>query len=811
MIDFIRKGKSTSDATATANDIINPKTAYVNNEKITGSIQTEMLQTSLSLANETLALQATNNYVLDYDTENNIVASATTNNNITAFDVKTETTNKTIQVSEAFGGYSYLKALTFVKEINSNEIQALCLIADSNNNCRIGLLCLDDSLNVTENTIVSTSVNLKYTTSCSIIYNFAKDVYTIITDYGRYDRILKVTLCKILNGNISIILKYDILYENENIENIYCRYVHGSWSPNGEHLSLMLEFPMGPYNQRRYGFTISNFNSGLTSVSNFLVGNEYRNSSISKYKRTFLNDDYIICGNIVYKFNTNSLEQYKTINLSEITSRNIYDYDIVLNGRFYLYFAINTTSIYVYSFDDAMNFTYIKTIPFTVIAADMYYNRTLAEAKFYKENGVKYSEDNVVKILYTTSESPDFASLERNTVKYYNTTDATNTSSSNLLEGKIAYGQNGKIVGTMPNNGALNYNATTSQQIIPAGYTSGGTIEASPVTQTDYDAMLGNCIDVVGDTIVTNNLAYIESSGSQHINTNIVPNNNTLIELSIKKSGNVIDWERICGIKDVFEIMRDDTANFMLKINNTELSSSISISNTKFSKLRFGKGNVYLDDELLYNYSQTFSTSSMFYLFFANGADRHGSFQLEYCKIYQNDDLVRDFVPMLDSNNEICLYDKVSETYFYNQGSGSFTSGQRLVSEDLNDYINKIETEKEEKITPDNIKKDVQIFDITGTYEGSGVTPDTTISNGDYGLETATSGEGDNDIGYKFFTNANTQSKLYETGSIVEVHITNELLAQVLGITADKLKSGEVICGIEGTYSGEANNVVEEE
>lgn len=40
MIGFINKGKSrdTSDATATADDLLNPKTAYVDGEKITGAI-----------------------------------------------------------------------------------------------------------------------------------------------------------------------------------------------------------------------------------------------------------------------------------------------------------------------------------------------------------------------------------------------------------------------------------------------------------------------------------------------------------------------------------------------------------------------------------------------------------------------------------------------------------------------------------------------------------------------------------------------------------------------------------------------------
>lgn len=129
---------------------------------------------------------------------------------------------------------------------------------------------------------------------------------------------------------------------------------------------------------------------------------------------------------------------------------------------------------------------------------------------------------------------------------------------------------------------------------------------------------------------------------------------------------------------------------------------------------------------------------------------------------------------------------------------------------DLQNNLNLILQEKQTKIIPENIKKDIQIFDVVGTYDGTGTTPDTTIQNGDYGLETATSGELDNDIGIKLFTNANTQSKLYEVGSIVEMHITNELLAQVLGITADKIKSGEVICGIEGTYTGNSS-IVEEE
>ena len=107
-------------------------------------------------------------------------------------------------------------------------------------------------------------------------------------------------------------------------------------------------------------------------------------------------------------------------------------------------------------------------------------------------------------------------------------------------------------------------------------------------------------------------------------------------------------------------------------------------------------------------------------------------------------------------------------------------------------------------LTADKIVSGNSILGVTGTAS-AGTTADEKIGYDEYGLENMSSGELDNDTGFKFFGNANTQSKLYEVGSIVEVHISNELMAQVLGITADKIKSGEVICGIEGTYTGEAS------
>ena len=39
-------------------------------------------------------------------------------------------------------------------------------------------------------------------------------------------------------------------------------------------------------------------------------------------------------------------------------------------------------------------------------------------------------------------------------------------------------------------------------------------------------------------------------------------------------------------------------------------------------------------------------------------------------KVWDDRGLVRDFIPVLDSNNKPALYDKVEEKFYYNKGNG---------------------------------------------------------------------------------------------------------------------------------------------
>lgn len=70
--------------------------------------------------------------------------------------------------------------------------------------------------------------------------------------------------------------------------------------------------------------------------------------------------------------------------------------------------------------------------------------------------------------------------------------------------------------------------------------------------------------------------------------------------------------------------------------------------------------------------------SDNLYLFANNNrgqAEGNGSYRLYDMKIKDTDTEIRDFQPVLDSNNIPCLLDKIKNKFYYNQGTGSFTYG----------------------------------------------------------------------------------------------------------------------------------------
>ena len=185
------------------------------------------------------------------------------------------------------------------------------------------------------------------------------------------------------------------------------------------------------------------------------------------------------------------------------------------------------------------------------------------------------------------------------------------------------------------------------------------------------------------DTVNHTELEYIQSSGSQYIDTGIYPDGTTKYELKIKNStrNGVLfgayntTWETGSGLyTNVATSGQYDWVHYNSNTNTTHVSerdADILIDKGRVTI----NGTTYLDTT-----TKSFTTNRTLYIFAGNmngKVEQPTAYQLCYFKIYNSDVLVRDFIPVLDINNTVCLFDKVTKSYFYNIGSGTFTAGPK--------------------------------------------------------------------------------------------------------------------------------------
>ena len=173
-------------------------------------------------------------------------------------------------------------------------------------------------------------------------------------------------------------------------------------------------------------------------------------------------------------------------------------------------------------------------------------------------------------------------------------------------------------------------------------------------------------------------LKYIQSSGTQYINTGCAPSNTLKVAIKLTPISSGMSEHAILGSSwsaNGFFLMfyqnmirwhskgaSVDVSNFNMTGENEIIctQTSISVNGTNYSL--FGTGA---------------DSSSSIMLFGKMGytAGNAGIYKLHSCKIYDNGTLVRDFVPATNSDGTVGVYDMVNGVFYTNVGTGTFTAG----------------------------------------------------------------------------------------------------------------------------------------
>ena len=171
-------------------------------------------------------------------------------------------------------------------------------------------------------------------------------------------------------------------------------------------------------------------------------------------------------------------------------------------------------------------------------------------------------------------------------------------------------------------------------------------------------------------------LDYIQSSGTQYIDTGFIPNQNTKIEMRVQTT-----QARACGIaatdqnwgSKAFGIWGNAAAY------GSETNSNVALYGANPVTVVLDKNKMYQDGSLLWTAgAQAFQCPSSLTLFALN---RNGSIteytamKLYSCKLYDNGILVRDLKPCRSSGGAVGLYDAVNGAFYGNQDTGNFTAG----------------------------------------------------------------------------------------------------------------------------------------
>ena len=249
----------------------------------------------------------------------------------------------------------------------------------------------------------------------------------------------------------------------------------------------------------------------------------------------------------------------------------------------------------------------------------------------------------------------------------------------------------------------VNSSIETSTATFRGTYTTIEALNAAAGDKNDY--AFYNHTDAAGNTVFDRykfvpteqadlpegytQLEYIESSGTQYIDTGVPPTDKRRLYIKFNPLEYVyaVAFFGIDGFSSRLynEPFRLSTDNLDGKFTISSIDTTIHLNFPGVNEFEYNYPSITVNGDVssiadpgTWNYP----TGSNIYLFaqrydLQSKASWYSSMRLHACKIYDIDGvtLIRDFIPCKNASNAIGLYDLVNGTFYPNNGTGSFVAG----------------------------------------------------------------------------------------------------------------------------------------